>query len=148
LKESFKQINIYIDTKNNEMVIIPTGRIKELGIVEIEHIDIIQFPYTKEELLSTFKLSFNLCYSKVPPIPAKASALAIMLGKKNYSLATKNKKLVTITWEATDGYKICPTQKEKGGYLHLVDLTISIGHTLGYDQLLLFEKAILQASIK
>jgi hypothetical protein len=132
----FKQLNLYMNTKNNDLFIIPTGRIEGLGIVEIEHMEYLKFPYDEDLLFEKVERAFDLCYSKIPPIPAKESAFANLLGVKNYSAATSNKKLITITWVKEEGYKLQPTHREKRfGYRHLIEKSIYLGKILNKDEL-------------
>ncbi|MBW7477852.1 hypothetical protein K0T92_24385 [Paenibacillus oenotherae] len=129
-------INVYVDDKTNNLLAIPTGRIEGLGIVDIELMEVIEFPFDEVTLLRQIEKTLSLCFSKVPPLPSKESAIANLLGKKNYSAATKGKKLVVLTWEQEHGYKIYPTAKDRrGGYTHLFDSVIVIGDLLAAELL-------------
>ncbi|GGI12897.1 hypothetical protein [Gottfriedia solisilvae] len=131
MDHTFKQINLYYDIVQSDLVIISTGRLVGLGIIEIENIEKVTVPFQDSELYNKINNCLEQCYSRIPPIPAKSSSLAIMLNKKNYSQATKNKKLIVLTWDEDEGYIICPTQKEKrNGYQHLVESQLILGQKL------------------
>jgi hypothetical protein len=147
---AYRQLSFYCDVKTNDLYILPNGFLEPLGpIVEIEYMEHLVYPYDSQELIDKVQKALTMCYSKVPPIPAKATAIANLLGKKSYAEATRNKKLVMLRYREYDdvGYRLYPTKKVKRyGYQHLTDLAEDLGETLEKEELFLKLKKVLEIS--
>ncbi|RAV19413.1 hypothetical protein [Paenibacillus contaminans] len=149
--KKYKQIDLYFDEKKQMVYILPIGWHSMLGIVEIGIVEHLNLPLDSSILLNKVNLCFDLCYSISPPMyPAKESPLANFLGVRNYREATKNKKLVVITWELEKGYIVYPHSKERsGGYNRLEQFGHLLGNNLnnGFDLLSVVIDSINKSSI-
>ncbi|MBB3111580.1 hypothetical protein FHS18_003648 [Paenibacillus phyllosphaerae] len=137
LSRVYKQINIYCDSQSNDLYMVPNGELSGLGIVEIEHVENLSAPFEEQQLLHTVKRAIDLCYSKTPALPRTTpSALGLFLGLKNYGTATKDKKLIVLTWENHVGYILYPTMKHRsGGYDHMTKEARFLGEELSDERL-------------
>ncbi|MBM7569522.1 hypothetical protein [Paenibacillus sacheonensis] len=135
----YKHIHLYCDEKKNEATLVPNGWHEKLGVVLIDIVEVIPLPFFKEELFQASVRTFNNCFTKEPPAhPAKDdNPLVSKLGNKNWSAATRGKKLIVIDWTKDKGYIVYPTKRGHGGfYQHLTDKGVCIGKELEAEALL------------
>ncbi|RAP76104.1 hypothetical protein [Paenibacillus montanisoli] len=135
----FRHIHLYCDVKRNEATLVPNGWHEKLGVVLIDIVESIPLPFLKEELFRAVIRTLNNCFAKEPPAyPAKDdNPLVGKLGGKNWSAATRGKKLIVINWTKDEGYVVYPTKRgHGGGYHHLTDKGVYIGKELQAEALL------------
>jgi hypothetical protein len=127
----YKTIDIFADI-NGSLIVIPHGRNEQTGgTINIDIVHHLTSSNNREELERTIILAFEECYSIKPNIDLKYSVVERYLGIKGYGKATKDKKLVTISWWQGKGFEIEPWKKmnkpPKGHYTLIKDGVIKIG---------------------
>ena len=115
MSKNFKNISIYID-QQQMLLGVPGGESKKYGMVELDMIFTLALPYNEEELESFLMMVFDKCYSEAYKDDGVTS-IEKHYGIKGYAKATKNLKLVDVSWAKNDGYSIIPYKKmSRSGY--------------------------------
>lgn len=126
-KIDYKHVSIY-KSKNNTLYIIPSGISKKYGILDINKVYELSYPYNNEDLYKRIIDSLKQCSYKKPKKSEK-SVLELYLGISGYQKAIKDKVLLALQWDMKSGYYLTPTKKERG-FKYLEDKNILLGEKI------------------
>jgi len=142
MKYNYKTINIYIDEKNN-VIIIPTGISKKMKAnMNIDVVYELSYPYDPKTLNEQINIALEKCFSKIPDENEKIGVIEKHRGVKSYSKATEGLKLVLFNWDDGVGYSFLPTERKRG-YNFLTKKTIKLGEEYTPEELFgAFNKAL------
>jgi hypothetical protein len=131
-----KTVSIYFDTENNNLYFIPFGPHEKFGVMQIDIVNELTYPYSDEEIEEVAFKTLNQCHTLLPS-EDKRTPLEKHLKIRGLVKATKNKKSVSLDWEKEKGYIVTPFKKVgRGGYLALKSENwIYLGHELQTGQL-------------
>jgi hypothetical protein len=143
MKTEFNAVQIYIDSKNN-LIIIPTALTSQRSIKEINLVNVLNSPYTDEQLEAALMKSMKQCHSIKPDESSDESIIEKHLGINGYTKAIKNLRFVSFSWIKDEGYLIGPSVKSRGGFTGFK--RINLGNTLEKGQLAKAFKEALEES--
>ena len=143
MKEDYSVVFIYIDQKDN-LIVIPTALSSRKTMKEINLVDVLNSPYTDEQIEDTLIKGMEKCHSIKPDESSDESVIEKHLGIKGYSKAIKNLRLVNFRWLKDEGYSFSPNVKNRGGFASFK--RINLGKILEKGQLAKAFKEVLDIS--
>ena len=113
----------FYSSENGTLYTIPKGLHLETNLdVEIDILNILEPPYSDNDVESFILKAFDQCYTKKRENLNSVGSLAKYFGVKRYSTAVRRLKFLSVEWDKERGYSVTPTHKIPGeGYTHLVD---------------------------
>ena len=125
----YKSISLYSDKKGT-LYAIPTGLNHKFNItVAIDILNILEPPYSDDDVQEFILKTFNQCYTKEREDLNSIGSLEKHFGVKKYSTAVRSLKCIPVDWRKDEGYSITPTKKvPREGFIHLEDKIIILGH--------------------
>ena len=126
---NYKFIHIYADHRNT-LYAIPTGfsqKLKTETIIDI--INILELPYSDEDISNLVFKTFFQCYTKErAEEDDEPCSIAKHFAVKTYPEAVRGLKLLIADWTVEEGYSIISTSKiKRRGYVHLEDKIKMLG---------------------
>jgi hypothetical protein len=144
---TYKTVDVYVD-ENENLIAVPTGESEIFGTKNLDIANILNVPYSDNELEKLLIETLNQCYSQKPNDTENISFLERFLKVKGFAKAVKNRKLIGVNWNSDKGYCVIPTRKvPKQGYIVMEDVEIFIGKNFKSGELAkAFKEAILMSN--
>jgi len=143
----YKFVNVYVDESDN-LIAFPTGESEIFGTKDLDIANVLNTPYSDNELENLLIETLNQCYSQKPNDTENSSFVERLLKVKGYEKAVKNRKLIGVNWNSDKGYSVIPTRKvPKQGYIDMENAEIFVGKNFKSGELAkAFKEAILMSN--
>ena len=118
MAHNYKYVSIYMDSKGT-LLGIPSGKSKKYGMADLNLLFMLAPPYSDAEI-ETFILNlFDKCFTQLCEDDG-ISSIERHYNCKGYLKATKQLRLVHISWLKEKGYTVTPTKNaQKDGFKHI-----------------------------